>query len=237
MDNVFFKEDGIEYNQGDFIVDKNCNISLKFGNNLIPLNSTFKFQGVANDLNSDLKAGIYNVLDTSLNRPIGFVSGFAVVFDRIAKEDDVGTTNISKSRYNQLQFLCSIDNKLFVKMIFNNEGVKTTNLFEITGTSALETLNTPTMQYAMELEGVKQDYLEYSLEKFKYDKQLETEQKAKYEAYELLLQENPNLTWEEFEKTYSTPRTMMRARSLSVTPKLKEPEIPESVKKFMEKYL
>lgn len=59
-------------------------------------------------------------------------------------------------------------------------------------------LSTPTMQYAMELEGgtVKQDYLEYSLEKFKYDKQLEAEQKAK-----------------------------------------EEPVIPESVKKFMEKYL
>lgn len=89
------------------------------------------------------------------------------------------------------------------------------------------------MQYAMELEGIKQDYLDYSLEKFKYDKQLESEQKAKYEAYELLLQENPNLTWEEFEQTYGNNSIM----TLSLVKRLEEPQIPESVQKFMEKYL
>lgn len=98
---------------------------------------------------------------------------------------------------------------------------------------ALSTLSTPTMQYAMELEGVKQDYLEYSLEKFKYDKQLEAEQQAKYEAYELLLKENPNLTWEEFEQQYGNTSMM----NLSLVERLEDPEIPESVKKFMEKYL
>lgn len=94
-------------------------------------------------------------------------------------------------------------------------------------------LNTPAMQYAMELEGVKQDYLEYSLEKFKYDKQLEAEQQAKYEAYELLLQENPELTWEEFKQQYGNTSMM----NLSLVEKIEEPEIPETVKKFMEKYL
>lgn len=96
-------------------------------------------------------------------------------------------------------------------------------------------LNTPVMQYAMEQEGgtVKEDYLEYSLEKFKYDKQLQKEQQAKYEAYELLLQDNPNLTWEEFEQQYGN-NVMM---NLNLVEKLEEPQIPESVKKFMEKYL
>ena len=94
-------------------------------------------------------------------------------------------------------------------------------------------LSSPVMQYAMELEGVKQDYLEYSLEKLKYDKQLEKEQQAKYEAYELLLQDNPNLTWEEFEQQYGN-NVMM---NLSLVERLEEPQIPESVVKFMEKYL
>lgn len=96
-------------------------------------------------------------------------------------------------------------------------------------------LDTPAMQYAMELEGgtVKQDYLEYSLEKSKYDKQLEAEQQAKYEAYELLLKDNPNLTWEEFEQTYGNNSIM----TLSLVKRLEEPQIPESVQKFMEKYL
>ena len=100
-----------------------------------------------------------------------------------------------------------------------------------------EILNTPVMQYAMELEGVKQDYLEYSLEKFKYDKQLEEEQKAKYEAYELLLQDNTNLTWEEFEQTHGNTSMMNRRKKRSLVERLEEPTIPESVVKFMEKYL
>lgn len=102
-----------------------------------------------------------------------------------------------------------------------------------------EMLNTPVMMYAMELEGgtVKEDYLNYSLQKMQYDKQVEEKDKANQDAYELLLKDNPNLTWEEFESTYSAPQPMMRARSLSVTPELKEPEIPESVQKFMEKYV
>lgn len=89
--------------------------------------------------------------------------------------------------------------------------------------------------YAMEMEGgaVKQDYLNYLLEKTRYDKQLEAEEQAKYEAYELLLQENPELTWEEFEQQYGN-NVMM---NLSLVERLEEPVIPESVKKFMDKYL
>lgn len=100
-------------------------------------------------------------------------------------------------------------------------------------------LSSPAMQYAMELEGgtVKQDYLEYSLEKFKYDKQLQEEEESKCEAYKLLLQENPELTWEEFEKQYGNTSMMNRRKKRSLVERLEEPAVPESVVKFMEKYL
>lgn len=89
-------------------------------------------------------------------------------------------------------------------------------------------LDTPAMQYAMELEGgtVKQDYLEYSLEKFKYDKQIQEEEKAKYEAYQQALTSNPNLTYEEFIISYPM-----------MLPNIEEPTIPQSVQEFMKKYL
>lgn len=89
-------------------------------------------------------------------------------------------------------------------------------------------LSSPAMLYAMELEGgtVKQDYLEYSLEKFKYDKQLEAEEKAKQEAYQQALINNPNLTYEEFITSYPM-----------MLPNIEEPTIPQSVQEFMKKYL
>lgn len=95
--------------------------------------------------------------------------------------------------------------------------------------------DTPFWTNKMEQEGgtTKQDFYTYLGEKFAYDKQLEAEQKAKYEAYELLLQDNPNLTWEEFEQTYGNTSMM----NLSLIEKIQEPQIPESVVKFMEKYL
>lgn len=96
-------------------------------------------------------------------------------------------------------------------------------------------LDTPYNINLMEQEGgtIKQDFYTYLDEKYAYDKQLEAEQQAKYEAYELLLQENPELTWEEFEANYGNNSMM----NLSLVERLKEPQIPESVKKFMEKYL
>lgn len=49
----------------------------------------------------------------------------------------------------------------------------------------------------------------------------------------MLLQENPELTWEEFEQQYGNTSMM----NLSLVERLEEPTIPESVVKFMEKYL
>ena len=99
----------------------------------------------------------------------------------------------------------------------------------------VESLNTPYHIELMEQEGgtTKQDFYTYLGQKYAYDNQVKEEQKAKYEAYELLLKDNPNLTWEEFEQQYGN-NVMM---NLSLVERLQEPTIPESVKKFMEKYL
>lgn len=87
----------------------------------------------------------------------------------------------------------------------------------------------------MEQDGgtTKQDFYAYLGEKLAYDNQVKEEQQAKYEAYELLLQDKPNLTWEEFEQQYGN-NVMM---NLNLVERLEEPTIPESVVKFMEKYL
>lgn len=120
------------------------------------------------------------------------------------------------------------------KQPFNSEVINV-NVTGLTNNLIPTELNSPAMLYAMELEGgaVKEDYLNYSLERMRYNKQLEAEEKAKQEAYELLLQDNPNLTWEEFEQTYGNTSMM----NLSLVERLEEPQIPESVVKFMEKYL
>lgn len=101
--------------------------------------------------------------------------------------------------------------------------------FKVPEYSPATILNTPYYTYKMEQDGVLIDFYSYLDKKYAYDKQLETEQKAKYEAYELLLQENPNLTYEEFEAQYSP--------IMSLEEKLKEPVIPQTVQDFMKKYL
>lgn len=90
------------------------------------------------------------------------------------------------------------------------------------------TLNTPFYVEMMEQEGgtTKQDFYTYLGEKNKYDKQVEAEEKAKYEAYQQALTTNPNLTYEEFIASYSMMLT-----------NIEEPTIPQSVQEFMKKYL
>lgn len=107
--------------------------------------------------------------------------------------------------------------------------------YEYVGQTQVESLNTPYHIGLMEQEGgtTKQDFYTYLGEKFAYDKQLEAEHQVKYEAYELLLQDNPNLTWEDFEQQYGNTSVM----NLNLVERLEEPTIPESVVKFMEKYL
>lgn len=119
--------------------------------------------------------------------------------------------------------------------ITNNKGTFKMNNGQIFGEVTAETLNTPyhTTRMAQEDGTTLTDFYAYLDEKYVYDKQVEAEQKAKYEAYELLLQENPELTWEEFGQTYGNTSMM----NLSLVERIQEPQIPESVVKFMEKYL
>lgn len=155
----------------------------------------------------------------------GFTISSIGHYNHIIGRGDVGTTIISTPR--------SSSKNIYIKKKIGDNLWTDWRIIQFTDTTT--TLNTPYYINLMEQEGgtTKQDFYTYLGEKIAYDKQLETEEKAKYEAYELLLQDNPNLTWEEFEQQYGN-NVMM---NLSLVERLEEPEIPESVVKFMEKYL
>lgn len=89
-----------------------------------------------------------------------------------------------------------------------------------------EKLDTPIYKNLMEQEGVYTDYANYRVAQLQFEKEQRAREKAKQEAYELALKTNPDLTWEDFLKTYPAP---MVANV--------EPTIPDTVKKFMEDYL
>lgn len=95
-------------------------------------------------------------------------------------------------------------------------------------TQSITQLNTPYYTTKMEEEGgtTLTDYYSYLDEKYAYDKQIQEEEESKYEAYQQALTANPNLTYEEFIASYPS--------MISI---IEEPTIPESVVKFMEKYL
>lgn len=134
-----------------------------------------------------------------------------ILFVVIARKNKYSKINKEKIDYDY------IDNKInFEKMLSLNTPYHTTKMAEEGGTTLT-------------------DFYSYLDKKNTYDKQLQQEQQAKYESYQQALKYNPNLTYEEFEKTYSQP--MVMARSLSLTPKLQEPTIPQSVQDFMKKYL
>lgn len=158
-----------------------------------------------------------------------------VKYDEITSQSGVIATTTGGLCVGVNQIIKTKDEiKYLVKDGYNRisipSGYGMINIFQETVSSEFvnnfSQLETPTMQYAMEIEGVKQDYLEYSLEKFKYDNQLKEEQKAKYEAYQQALKNNPNLTYEEFITSYP-----------SMIPIIEEPTIPQSVQEFMKKYL
>lgn len=145
-----------------------------------------------------------------------------------------------KSSINNIETSYCYPNKNLKEYITNSYNVFVQNNVKLyidkNGVANLLLLiNTPYHINLMEQEGgtTKQDFYAYLDEKFAYDKQLEAEQQAKSEAYELLLQDNPNLTWEESEHQYGNTSMM----NLSLVERLEEPQIPESVVKFMEKYL
>ena len=78
----------------------------------------------------------------------------------------------------------------------------------------------------MKQEGVYNDYISYMDEKTVYDKQQRKLEQDKQLAYEQVLKENPNLTYEEF--------MSLQPMTLNL---IEEPQPSEVLKKFMEKYL
>lgn len=172
------------------------------------------------DYNGELIKYTAKIMYSELNNPIIF-NVYNNIFHNQCKNIEFTTE----------QFI--IKNPSSVTSTFLN------NTFINWGTINVEQLNTPYHINLMEQEGgtTKQDFYAYLDERFAYNNQLQEEEKQKQEAYELLLQENPELTWEEFEQTYGNTSMMNRRKKRSLVEKIEEPQIPESVVKFMEKYL
>lgn len=228
MNNVFFKNDSNEYNHGDFIVDKSGNIELQFGNIPILLNNNIlKFNGTIKDFNDNLQAGIYNISGSSTNKPIGVNTGLAIVFDRITNFDDIGNTVIVKNSYVQLQIICTADKKVFFRALYNNSSKIESNIFELTqNTNSVSKLSTLYHGEKMKQEEVYNDFISYMDEKTLYDKQQRKLEQDRQLAYEQALEENPELTYEEF--------MSLQPMTLNL---VEEPQPSENLKKFMEKYL
>ena len=94
-----------------------------------------------------------------------------------------------------------------------------------------------TLENKMLIDGVLDSYNSYIEDLDNYEEQQKKVLEDKAKAYELALQSNPNLTYEEFEKTYDNTSMMNRRKKRSLVEKIEEPQIPDSVVKFMEKYL
>ena len=91
-----------------------------------------------------------------------------------------------------------------------------------------QALNTMYMGEKMKEEGVYSDFITYMDKKTLYDKQQQNQEKQSLLAYQEVLKENPDLTYEEF--LSMQPITL----NLIVS---EEPQPSEALKKFMEKYL
>lgn len=103
-----------------------------------------------------------------------------------------------------------------------------TKWVDATGGSAVAQLNTPYMATKMQQEGVYNDFITYMDEKTLYNKQQRKLEEQRQLAYEQALQENPELTYEEF--LSMQPMTL----NLSV---VEEPQPSPALQEFMNKYL
>lgn len=107
--------------------------------------------------------------------------------------------------------------------------------------SEVMTLDTSYYSRLMEQEGIINDYDSYRLALSEYNKQeeIEFEHSMKvYNDYLTTVTDKDNImTYEEFEQTYGNTSMMNRRKKRSLVERLEEPTIPESVAKFMEKYL
>ena len=92
--------------------------------------------------------------------------------------------------------------------------------------NAISKLDTLYMSEKMKQEGVYNDYITYMDEKTAYSKQQEKFEREKQLAYEQVLQENPNLTYEEFLTIQPTNLNL-----------IEEPQPSKALQDFMDKYL
>lgn len=92
--------------------------------------------------------------------------------------------------------------------------------------NTISSLNTPYHVEKMKQEGVYNDFITYMDEKTAYDKKQEKLEQERQLAYEQVLKENPNLTYEDF--------MSVQPMTLNL---VEEPQPSEALKKFMEKYL
>ena len=92
--------------------------------------------------------------------------------------------------------------------------------------ASTQQLNTPYMAMKMKQENIYDDYISYMDEKIAYDKQQRKLEQERQLAYEQALQDNPELTYEEF---------------MSLQPMIlnlvEEPQPSEALQEFIEKYL
>lgn len=153
--------------------------------------------------------------------------------DNIIIDDNVAEYTVNQNCISPTRYLRYDNNKCVnptgtitfikddnTKMVVNN---LLETIFPVDITSQLDT---PIYKNLMEQEGVYADYANYRVAQLKYEKEQRVEEKAKQEAYEQALLTNPDLTWEDFLKSYPM-----------VIPVLQEPTIPDTIKKFMEDYL
>lgn len=92
--------------------------------------------------------------------------------------------------------------------------------------SVLQTLEENFSEQLMKDENVYDDYIAYKTDTIAYDKQVRAEEEAKQKAYEQALLSTPDLSYEDFLKSYPM-----------AIPVVQEPTIPKSVQDFMKKYL
>lgn len=211
--------------------DNNCRIVID-GTNGAFQNCSFTEYELSETAVSFIRVarGTYRIIDNTFNNSNKSIEAVSC------------TLFLARLIYNNCNYRMWLDFVLAKLYSMSSQGLKPDKYgkdSEVFDDQSVTLLNTPYHTTKMAQEGgtTLTDFYSYLDEKYAYDKQLEAEQKAKYEAYELLLKDNPNLTWEEFEQTYGNTSMMNRRKKRSLVERLEEPVIPESVKKFMEKYL
>lgn len=111
---------------------------------------------------------------------------------------------------------------------FNQLGLEL--IYECNVEPNVRQLDTPHYSRLMQKEGCLEEFDTYLTEKNTYDKAQRKLEEDKQLAYQEELKSNPNLTYEEFLSTYSLSDRMM-------LPEFEEPQIPQSVQNFIDKYI